>query len=396
MNANELQPRPLARFRAVFRKALREMRRDLLVVLLTIVFAPLFVLLYSLITVGGSTVFPVLVLNQDEGTTLADGSVYFAGDDFIRAMEALTYETGTPLLAVKRVSTRAEAETLLRDRKGAALVILPPEFSSAALGNGEPKAQVILSGDLTNPQYIVAATLALAPLEDFVAAAQGTDRPVIVIEQPLGGSGARSEFEIYVPGLFIFAIVMLVFQAAMAVTREVEAGTLRRMQITRMTAFDFLGGTSLALLLVALVSVGLTFLTALACGFHSQGPLWLALLVCILTGLAVIATGLVVAALSHTVSQAFIIANFPLALYMFFSSLIFPLPRGELFAIFGHGFSLYDLLPPTHAVNALNKIFTLGAGAGDVLYELIGLVVLTGSYFALGVWLFKRRHMRPA
>jgi ABC-2 type transport system permease protein len=388
-----MKPHPFARFTAVFRKSMREMRRDLLVVCLTVIFAPVFVLMYALLSSGGSTVFGVLVLNQDEGVVQANGESFFAGEEYIAAMKMLTYETGTPILSITLVESRAQAEQLLRDRKGAALVIVPPDFSQAVLSNGEKKAVITLSGDLTNPQYVVAATLATAPLEDVIAGMQGVPRPVAIVEEPLGGSGARSEFEMYMPGLFIFAIVMLVFQAAMAVSREVESGTLRRMQITRMTAFDYLGGTSLALLLVALLSVILTFLTALACGFHSQGPLWLALLICILTGLAVIATGLVVAALSRTTSQAFIIANFPLAFYMFFSSLIFPLPRGEFFTIFGHGFSLYDLLPPTHAVNALNKIFTLGAGVGDVLYELGGLVVLTILYFSLGVWLFKRRHM---
>ncbi len=43
----------------------------------------------------------------------------------------------------------------------------------------------------------------------------------------------------------------------------------------------------------------------------------------------------------------------------------FPLPRFTLFTLFGRGFALPDLLPPTHAVVALNKIFTLGAGLGE-------------------------------
>lgn len=38
----------------------------------------------------------------------------------------------------------------------------------------------------------------------------------------------------------------------------------------------------------------------------------------------------------------------------------------------------------------------LGAGIGDVAYELAALVVLSGLYFGAGVWLFRRRHLRPA
>ena len=73
---------------------------------------------------------------------------------------------------------------------------------------------------------------------------------------------------------------------------------------------------------------------------------------------------------------------------------IFPLPRAELFTLFGHGIAIYDLLPPTHAVNALNKVFTMGAGLGDVTFELLALILLSALYFGAGVWLFQRMHLR--
>ena len=107
-----------------------------------------------------------------------------------------------------------------------------------------------------------------------------------------------------------------------------------------------------------------------------------------------VGVGLIVAAFSNTVSQAFIIANFPLIFFMFFSGAIYPLPQVQLFEVAGRVVGLYDLIPPTHAVIALNKILTLGAGLGEVLYELVSLVLLSIVYFAIGTWLFHRRHMQ--
>ena len=101
--------------------------------------------------------------------------------------------------------------------------------------------------------------------------------------------------------------------------------------------------------------MGLTFATAVGFGFRSQGPLWLALVVTVITSLSIIGIGLLVACFSKTVSQAFVIANFPLGFLMFLTSAAFPLPRLTLFTLFGRGFALPDLLPPTHAVVALNK-----------------------------------------
>ena len=62
--------------------------------------------------------------------------------------------------------------------------------------------------------------------------------------------------------------------------------------------------------------------------------------------------------------------------------------------LFGYPISYADFLPPTHAVIALNKIFTLGAGFRDVLFELCALVLLTAVYFGIGVWLFRRTQMK--
>ena len=55
-----------------------------------------------------------------------------------------------------------------------------------------------------------------------------------------------------------------------------------------------------------------------------------------------------------------------------------------LFSIAGRAISPYDLLPPTYAVLALNKILTLGPGLGDLAYELTALIVLSALYFAFG------------
>jgi ABC-2 type transport system permease protein len=113
-----------------------------------------------------------------------------------------------------------------------------------------------------------------------------------------------------------------------------------------------------------------------------------------MTSLSIVGVGLLVACFSRTVSEAFIYANFPLILLMFFTGTVFPIPPIPLFTIGGHTVALFDFLPPTHAVVALNKVLTLGAGITDVIYELTALFFLSVMYFAAGVWLFKRIHLR--
>jgi ABC-2 type transport system permease protein len=375
-----------------------EQKRDLWVLGLSLAFAPLFVVIYYLMTGGtGSTAYSILVINRDQPAALADGTTLAAGKDVIGGLQAMAYKSGNPLLKISLVDDQARAETLVRDRQAALLLILPEDFSTALAayraGDTSTAPQVTLRGDMTNPAYTIAAVLALTVVDNYANTVTHAPRPVALHEAPLGASSSRSEFENYIPGLLVMAVILMVFQAAMMPARDIESGALRRLRLTPITSFEYLGGLSIWLALIAALSVILTFVVAVALGFRSQGPLWVATLVDLLAALSIIGIGLIVACLSKTVAQAFVIANFPLGVLMFLSGAAFPLPRPVLFTLFGHGLSYADFLPPTYAVIALNKIFTLGAGASEVAFELVALALLTALYFGIGVWLFQRTQM---
>jgi ABC-2 type transport system permease protein len=382
---------------SVFRKSAREQWRDPLTLSLVMVFAPLVVLLYRLFFPTGSTTYSVLILNQDTGVQQASGQVWNAGVEFSDELKQVTYADGSPLLVVEQVADRAAGEARIKNRTAQLLLIIGPEFSRALqAGTMAETVTVTYVGDLTQPYYAVAAVLTNGVFESYVKAVLSQPMPIHVTEEPLGASGARTEFENYVPGLLIFAVILLVFSAPMAVAREVEAGTLRRLQITRMRSLDFLGGVTLTQMIVGIAALLLALVVAVALGFRSQGPLWAAVLIGAIASLSVIGVGLIVACFSRTVTQAFLLANFPLAFFMFFSGAMFPVPRLTIFWIGGQSVALFDVLPTTHAVIALQKIFVLGAGLSDVLYESIALIALSGLYFAIGVWLFKRTQLRAA
>jgi len=381
----------------IFLKTWRELLRDPWMVGLTLAFSPLFVLVYWVFTQGGSTSYTILVVNQDQGARVAEDQIWNAGDEVIRAIEEVRYADGKPLLHAKPIPSQDQAVSILRERGGVAFVSIPAGFSQTLLalqsGNRSTAAEIVFGGDLTNPYYMIGATLAIGAVDNYII--QATDQQPLAryTEQALGASAARTEFENYTPGILVFAVIMLIFLAAMTVAREIESGALRRLQITPMRSLDFLGGITLAMVGLGTVSVLLTFGTALALGFRSQGSVWAAVLIGALTSLSIIGVGMIVACFARTVSQAFVIANFPLGFFMFFTGAIFPVPKIVLFQFAGREIGLYDFLPPTHAVTALNKILTLGVGLEEVAFELGALTVLSILYFAIGVLLFQRLHL---
>jgi len=373
----------------IFWKTLKEQARDSVTLGLSLIIGSFFVLLYWLMIPSGSTTYGVMVQNLDTGPR---------GKEAINLLETLAYPSGDPLLEVFLVDNQQRAEKLLKDRDAEVLLIIPEDFSNilqaAVEGVILAPAEVTLVGDLTNPYYAVGAVMAGSVIDEYVQIQTGEIRPIRFSEIALGASAGRSEFDLYIPGILIVSVVMLVFIVSMTITHEVEAGTLRRLQMTSMKASELLIGISLPTILLGIVSLLLTLIVAIALGFTSQGSILAALLIGGITAIAVVGIGLIVAAFSKSVSQAFIIANFPLIFFMFFSGAVYPIPRIILFQAAGINISLYDVLPPTHAVMALNKILTLGSGLSDVLYELVSLLVLSLLYYLLGIWLFQRRHLR--
>jgi len=373
----------------IFWKTLKEQARDSVTLGLSLIIGSFFVLLYWLMIPSGSTTYGVMVQNLDTGPR---------GKEAVSLLERLSYPSGDPLLDVMLVDNQQKAENVLKDRDAEVLLIIPDNFSitlQAVVDEKNPTpAQVTLIGDLTNPYYAVGAVMAGSVIDEYVQIQTGEIPPIQFSEIALGASAGRSEFDLYIPGILIVSVVMLVFIVSMTITHEVETGTLRRLQMTSMKASELLIGISLPTILLGIVSLLLTLIVAIALGFTSQGSIFAALLIGGITAIAVVGIGLIVAAFSKSVSQAFIIANFPLIFFMFFSGAVYPIPRIILFQAAGINISLYDVLPPTHAVMALNKILTLGSGLSDVLYELVSLLILSLLYYLLGIWLFHRRHLR--
>src|SRR5690606_39960627 len=117
--------------------------------------------IYWLFFGGGSTSYSVLVINQDRGATSEAGTTWNAGDDLIGLLqETVTYENGAPILHVRQLDERADAERQLKNRDAALLVIVPPDFTQTLAATDRQPGAVTFVGDLTNTYYTLAATFA--------------------------------------------------------------------------------------------------------------------------------------------------------------------------------------------------------------------------------------------
>ena len=368
--------------------------RDYWVLLLTLMASPFFVLIYWLISGGFNTTYNIGIINYDgyqaEKKTRSIELI-------VENLKALKYKDGTPMVKVELLKSDDDAKRLLKERGIDVFLTFPKGFSSVIkkiIENGDTSRPAFqIAGDPVNPKYLVAAIVITSSIEDDIKKATGLKSVVTMEETFIGNSLEKNDFDLYVPGLLIFSVIMVLLTAAMIIIKDVEDKTILRLKITNMKAWEYLGGISLVQVVLAALSVLMTFGIALALGFHYSGSLWLAAFISVLTSISIIGISLILVSFCKTSSAVLTVGNFPLFILMFFSGAMMPMPNPGLFTIAGKSIGWNVILPPSHAVIALNKILSLGEGFSGVVFEISALVVTGLAYFAIGVWLFKKKHL---
>lgn len=369
---------------AIIKKALIMQMRDYWALLLTIISAPFFVFVYYAMTSGGSTSYSVHYYYADIADSTKNKS------QLIHYLQEVKYTNGDAALKLTETQNTITSKALIKERKIDLLIVIPSGFNDS-LKTAKPP-HFIIFGEATNPKYSIGLIFAITGI-DMLTKQYSLQKPIYTFEEKfLGNSQAKSEFDVYVPGIFIFSIIMLILSASLIFVRDVEDKTMIRLKLTHMTVFDYLVGNTIVQWLVGIISFGLTYWLAVQLGFHSEGSFLLVLLVSSLAILSIIAISLILVAFCRSATMVMIVGNFPLFILMFFTGSMIPLPRNEIIA----GIALNDILPPTHAVIALNKIFTFNAHLADIKYEILMLIILTIIYYTLGIYLFKKKHLNKA
>jgi ABC-2 type transport system permease protein len=356
----------------VARKSLLEMLREwqllLLVILLPLVFVAI-----AAVSYGNSllTTHPILVTSPDPGNPL------------IEELKAQRYADGRPVFDVSPTTDLDAAEAALKEQTATALVTLSADGRT-----------ITIRGDALYVRFYRASIILESVVTRFADRAAGRPEIVRVVGQPLGGISPQTEFDIYAPGMMVFALLLIIPQTAMLVAREIRWDTLRRLRLARLRAWDLLGGISTAQMVVAVVQVVIIFLTALAMGFHNQGSLWSAIVVGLAVSFSAIGFGLIVACFVENDSQAINVGSTVAMIQVFLSGSFYQLPPLTVFTLAGHPIDLFDVFPATHGFLALQQVLSYGVGLREVAFRLGATLSLSGLYFAAGVIVFQRLQMR--
>ena len=382
---------------SIITKSLKEQIRSYWVLLLSLSMGPFFIFVYFLITETSKPQYTILIANKDKGI-LTDSQQFNHGNYLIDFFKSIKIDTIPIPLSIIEIKSKTVGIEIIKNKKADALIIIPDSFSQTIekrrLKDSSDVTKIEFIGDLTDANYLISAVWANELLNEYSLQATNTKRIIEVKETAIGKTATINMFDMIVPGLLIVYLIMHMFTASIAFVSEVENKTIMRLKLSKLSTFEFLCGISIVQLIVGIISVLLTLLTAILLGFHYRGSISIMIFIASLTSLSIISFSLIIAAITKSANEVLVVGNFPMFLFMFFTGAAFPLKSEALFTVAGYPINIQGLMTPTHAISALNKTLIMNMNLLDIMPEIISIIALTLLYFVIGGIAFKHRHLK--
>lgn len=368
------------RFGIIAWKELRQLRRDRMTLAMMAVLPVMQLLLFGYAINTDVRHTPTVIYDQDHSA---------ASRDLWRSMEATGFYD-----IVGHVEGYDDIERALRSGKARVALVVPPKYSSN-ITLGRP-AQLQLVVDGSDPQTVASATNTAASL---IAARSGqllvkrlgmsaASAPAISIEPTTWYNPDLRTAVYIVPGLVGVILTMtMVMLTAMAIVRERERGTLEQLIVSPVKNVELVVGKILPYVLIGYVQISLILLVGrlvFHVPFVGSVPLLYGFSFVFIA--ANLALGLFFSTVAKTQQQAMQMSFFFLLPNILLSGFMFPyeaMPRpAQIFS---------QALPLTHFLRIVRGITLKGAGAVDVLPEVLWLTAILGVLILLASVRFSKK-----
>ena len=356
-----------SRIAAVMVKEFTQLRRDRITYAMILAMPLVQLLLFGYAINTDPRHLPAAVVSYDHSRI---------ADDLVATLQNTSYVDIT-----HQPSSEAEMDRLMRRGSISLALTIPPDFTRHVL-KGE-RAQVLAEVDASDPIAAAGVTAAVAALPAQAlkhdlggpAARQPSQPPFAVVIHRLYNPEGINAYNI-VPGLLAIILSMtLVMMTAMAVTREVERGTMESLLATPATAFEVMIGKLLPYIAVGLVqtTVVLTLARVLfSVPLAQTAAGWFALSVGIVLFITSnLSLGYLISTLVRSQLQAMQVSVFYLMPSLFLSGFMFPFAGMPGWAQW-----VGEVLPLTHFLRIVRGIMLKESGIAELRQEALWLAGL--------------------
>jgi ABC-2 type transport system permease protein len=369
----------LARLGALLTKEFIQMRRD------RITFAMMLAVpLVQLVLFG-------YAINNDP-KRLPAALVATSQDHYTRAMVTALINTG--YYRFDHVArTAAEADDLMAKGEVSFIVTIPADFARRVDRQDHP--QILVEADATDPAAASGAISTLGTVtaqallreegKEAVAKQDAANALDVVVHRRYNPEGI-SQYNI-VPGLLGVILQMtMVMMTSIALTREIERGTMENLLAMPASPFEIMLGKILPYLVVGAVQVFVILAASkLLFGVPFVGSLALLLFAVTAFVAALVLLGYTISTMARTQMQALQLTVFFFLPSILLSGFMFPY-RGmpEWAQWFG------EIFPLTHFLRIIRAVMLKGANLSEIGFEVSILGVFILAYAALALLRFRR------
>ena len=287
----------------------------------------------------------------------------------------------------------AEADRWLEEGDAQFAVVIPAGFAKQ-LQRGE-RPQLLVAADATDPSATANAIGALQQLSQqwlqheltgTLSYLNGKTQPYELVIQRRFNPEGLTQYNI-VPGLMGVILTMtMIMMTALAVTREVERGTMENLLATPVRPLEVMLGKILPYVLIGFVQVGVILIAArLLFAVPFVGPaswLFLGILVFIAANLSV---GITISSVARNQTQAMQMTFFFFLPSMLLAGFMFPFRGMPEWAQ-----RIGELLPLTHFIRLIRGIMLKGNSVIEMWPHLWPLLLFLFTMLFVGVLRFRK------
>jgi ABC-2 type transport system permease protein len=311
---------------------------------------------------------------------------------FTRSLSSALQSSGYFEITHAEVSD-AEADRLMALGEVQFVLRIPPEFSRRLVRGERPV--LLMEADAADP---AATSNALAAVSQLTQTALRADMQGALA--PLAAGAPPFELRLHrrynpegitqyniVPGLMGVILTMtMIIMTALAVTREVERGTMENLLATPVRPIEVMLGKILPYVGIGYVQVAVILLAAVyVFGVPVMGSLLL-LLACVLVFiLANLTVGITFSSIARNQTQAMQMGFFFFLPSILLSGFMFPFRGMPHWAQW-----LGEGLPLTHFLRIVRGVMLKGSGVAEVWPHLCPLLLFTAVVMAVGVKRYRR------
>lgn len=313
-------------------------------------------------------------------------------DRFTRAIVSALELTGYYRFDHPHASA-AEAEALITRGEVSFVVTIPSDFGRRVMRGDKP--QILIEADATDPSVASGAISTLgtvaaeALLRETGAEAQAVEAAAaqmqVVVHRRYNPEGI-TQYNI-VPGLLGVILQMtMVMMTSMALTREIERGTMENLLAMPATPIEIMLGKVMPYLGVGSVQVAVVLVAAkLVFDVPFEGSLSILLFGVLVFVLALVILGYLISTVSQTQMQAMQLTVFFFLPSLLLSGFMFPY-RGMP----GWAQILGEIFPLTHFLRMIRAVMLKGADYSGIAQPMAALVLFVTIFSALALLRFRR------